>query len=62
VRSHVGHNQSLTNDRNPVGYEEGFRSFVDEVQAVAVRVGLETLVPRTEEAIRERNSKPTAGF
>jgi len=43
-------------------YEEGFRSFVDEVQAVAVRVGLETLVPRTEEAIRERNSKPTAGF
>ena len=43
-------------------YEEGFRSFIDEVQAVAVRVGLETLVPRTEEAIRERNSKPTAGF
>jgi hypothetical protein len=38
-------------------YEEGFRSFVDEVQAVAVRVGLETPVPRIEEAIRERNSK-----
>jgi len=39
-----------------------FRSFINEVQADAVRVGLETLVPRTEEAIRARNSKTDAGF
>jgi 2-polyprenyl-6-methoxyphenol hydroxylase-like FAD-dependent oxidoreductase len=38
-------------------YEEALRPFIDEVQAEAVRVGLETLVPRTEEAIRARNAK-----
>jgi hypothetical protein len=43
-------------------YEERLRPFIDEVQAEAVRVGLETLVPRTEEAIRERNAKTGAGF
>ena len=43
-------------------YEEKLRPFIDEVQAEAVRVGLETLVPRTEAAIRERNAKPDAGF
>jgi 2-polyprenyl-6-methoxyphenol hydroxylase-like FAD-dependent oxidoreductase len=43
-------------------YDKNFRPFIDEVQADAVRVGLETLVPRTEEAIRERNSKTEAEF
>lgn len=43
-------------------YDENFRPFINEVQADAVRVGLETLVPRTEEAIRERNSKTEADF
>lgn len=40
-------------------YNKHFRPFIEEVQAEAVRVGLESLVPRTEEAIRKRN---TAGF
>ncbi|WP_394821458.1 FAD-dependent monooxygenase [Pendulispora albinea] len=43
-------------------YNEQFRPFIEEVQAEAVRVGLETLVPRTEEAIRTRNAKTGAGF
>jgi 2-polyprenyl-6-methoxyphenol hydroxylase-like FAD-dependent oxidoreductase len=43
-------------------YAESFRPFIEEVQADAVRVGLETLVPRTEEAIRERNSRTDGGF
>jgi len=43
-------------------YDMNFRPFVDEVQAEAVRVGLETLVPRTEEAIRDRNQKADGGF
>jgi 2-polyprenyl-6-methoxyphenol hydroxylase-like FAD-dependent oxidoreductase len=43
-------------------YDEQFRPFVDEVQAEAVRVGLETLVPRTEEAIRARNAKTQFEF
>jgi hypothetical protein len=43
-------------------YDANFRPFINEVQADAVRVGLETLVPRTEEAIRERNSKTEAEF
>ncbi len=43
-------------------YNEKFRPFIDQVQAEAVRTGLETLVPRTEEAIRARNSKTNAGF
>ena len=40
-------------------YNERFRPFIEEVQEEAVRMGLESLVPRTEEAIRKRN---TQGF
>ena len=43
-------------------YERGLRPFIEEVQAEAVRTGLETLVPRTEEAIRARNEKTTNDF
>jgi 2-polyprenyl-6-methoxyphenol hydroxylase-like FAD-dependent oxidoreductase len=43
-------------------YNHGFRPFIDQVQAEAVRVGLETLVPRTEAAIRARNAKTDGGF
>ncbi len=37
-------------------YDATFRPFIDEVQAEAVRFGLEGLCPRTEEAIRKRNA------
>jgi 2-polyprenyl-6-methoxyphenol hydroxylase-like FAD-dependent oxidoreductase len=37
-------------------YDESFRPFIEEVQADAVRFGLEGLCPRTEEAIRKRNA------
>ncbi|RYZ55411.1 MAG: FAD-binding monooxygenase [Proteobacteria bacterium] len=40
-------------------YESSFRPFIEDVQKEAVRVGLESLVPRTEEAIRIRNSMGT---
>jgi len=43
-------------------YNEQFRPFIDEVQAEAVRTGLELLVPRTEAAIRARNAQTDAGF
>jgi 2-polyprenyl-6-methoxyphenol hydroxylase-like FAD-dependent oxidoreductase len=43
-------------------YNERLRPFIDEVQAEAVRTGLETLVPRTEEAIRARNARTDGGF
>lgn len=43
-------------------YEDTLRPYVTEVQADAVRVGLETLVPRTEAAIRERNARTDAEF
>ena len=43
-------------------YDQSLRPFVEEVQDEAVRVGLETLVPRTEEAIRARNAMTNAGF
>lgn len=43
-------------------YDERFRPFIEQVQAEAVRVGLETLVPRTEEAIRARNAQTGASF
>ena len=36
-------------------YNQRFRPFIEEVQAGAADFGLETLVPRTEEAIRKRN-------
>lgn len=42
-------------------YDKSFRPFINEVQADAVRA-LDTLVPRTEEAIRERNSRTDAEF
>lgn len=37
-------------------YNQKFRPFIEEVQADAVNFGLEMLVPRTEEAIRKRNT------
>lgn len=43
-------------------YDEKLRPFIEQVQAEAVRTGLETLVPRTEEAIRARNAKTTNEF
>ncbi|WP_394840343.1 FAD-dependent monooxygenase [Pendulispora rubella] len=43
-------------------YDERFRPFITEVQAEAVRTGLETLVPRTEEAIRARNARTDSAF
>jgi len=43
-------------------YDARFRPFIDEVQAEAVRTGLETLVPRTEEAIRARNARTEDSF
>jgi len=36
-------------------YNESFRPFIEEVQASAEKVGVEFLIPRTEEAIRKRN-------
>jgi len=42
-------------------YDDSFRPFINEVQAEAVRA-LDTLVPRTEEAIRERNAKTESYF
>ncbi|WP_036169420.1 FAD-dependent monooxygenase [Massilia sp. 9096] len=42
-------------------YDAALRPFVDEVQTRAVQM-LETLVPRTEEAIRARNAKTDGGF
>jgi 2-polyprenyl-6-methoxyphenol hydroxylase-like FAD-dependent oxidoreductase len=41
-------------------YDRDFRPFIEQVQAEAVRVGLETLVPRTEQAIRKRNAQTGA--
>ncbi|WP_224372906.1 FAD-dependent monooxygenase [Hyalangium versicolor] len=43
-------------------YNERFRPFIEQVQAEAVRTGLETLVPRTEEAIRARNAQTHSSF
>ncbi|GMU03769.1 FAD-dependent monooxygenase [Corallococcus caeni] len=43
-------------------YNERFRPFIEQVQAEAVRTGLESLVPRTEEAIRARNAQTHAAF
>jgi 2-polyprenyl-6-methoxyphenol hydroxylase-like FAD-dependent oxidoreductase len=36
-------------------YNKNFRPFIEEVQANVVTMGLQTLVPGTEEAIRKRN-------
>ncbi len=38
-------------------YNESFRPFIEKVQADAVSFGVEFLVPRTAEAIRERNTQ-----
>lgn len=38
-------------------YNKDFRPFIEEVQANAVRFGLEVMVPRTKEAIRKRNAR-----
>lgn len=43
-------------------YDDDFRPFINDIQAAAERVGLEALVPRTEEAIRERNSRTDFEF
>lgn len=43
-------------------YEDDFRPFIDEVQSEAVRMGLETLIPRTEAAIHARNTGTDALF
>lgn len=43
-------------------YEKALRPFIDDVQAQAVRTGLETLVPRTQEAIDRRNAKTGFDF
>jgi 2-polyprenyl-6-methoxyphenol hydroxylase-like FAD-dependent oxidoreductase len=43
-------------------YDERFRPFLEQVQAEAVRFGLESFVPRTEDAIRARNAKTGADF
>ena len=43
-------------------YDVSLRPFIEEVQAEAVRTGLESLVPRTEEAIRARNSRTDHAF
>ena len=43
-------------------YDTKFRPFINQIQAEAVRTGLETLVPRTAEAIRARNAQTGATF
>jgi len=43
-------------------YDDKLRPFIEEVQAEAVRTGLESIVPRTEEAIRARNARTDAMF
>lgn len=50
--------QSLTSI-NIQQYNKELRPFIEEVQTEAVKVGLESLVPKTEEVIRKRN---TTGF
>lgn len=43
-------------------YERSLRPFIEEVQDEAKRFGLESLCPRTEEAIRKRNTLEVASF
>lgn len=43
-------------------YNESFRPYIEQVQADAVRFGLEGLCPRTEEAIRKRNAMELQPF
>jgi len=57
MREHPGDFERAFRD-----YDDKFRPFIDEVQAEAVRTGLEMLVPRTEEAIRARNAQMGSMF
>ena len=57
MREHTGDFELAFRD-----YNEKFRPFIDEVQAEAVRTGLESLCPRTEEAIRARNTQTGSTF
>ncbi len=57
MREHPGDFERAFRD-----YDERLRPFIDEVQAQAVRTGLEVLLPRTEEAIRARNAQTGASF
>lgn len=41
-------------------YNRSFRPFIEDVQAGAEKFGVEMLVPRTQEAIRERNSQTSS--
>ena len=41
-------------------YNDGLRPFIEEVQAMAERNVRENFIPRTEEAIRDRNMKTTS--
>lgn len=41
-------------------YNNNFRPYIEEIQAHVVAVGLDMLIPRTEEAIRKRNREPLA--
>ena len=42
-------------------YNESLRPFVEEVQARAIEFGLETFVPRSEEALQRRNARFNMG-
>lgn len=42
-------------------YHARLRPFIDEVQKQAIDFGLEMLVPRTQEAINQRNAQFAAG-
>ncbi|MEZ4449090.1 MAG: FAD-dependent monooxygenase [Nannocystaceae bacterium] len=48
--------------RGFLAYDAGLRPTIERIQAEAVRTGLESLVPRTEEAIRARNARTDADF
>ena len=41
-------------------YNNSFRPFIEEIQAQVVAIGLDVLIPRTEEAIRKRNKESLA--
>lgn len=57
LRDHNGNFELAFQD-----YNKNFRPFIEEVQAEALRVQSETLVPETEEAIRKRNTQTGAVF
>jgi hypothetical protein len=57
MRKHNGYVQQAFRD-----YDERLRPFIEQVQADAVKVGLESLVPLTEEAINARNARSGSSF